>query len=79
MLNIPESHSISALFAMQIGGSAFSPLKHHIEWSVGNSDKLLFFLQSLLSDTANNNDESNKPEHENKVEIVSIEVVGEDT
>lgn len=38
-----------------------------------------FFLQGLLSDTANNNDESNKPEHEIKVEIVSIEVVGEDT
>ena len=30
-----------------------------------------------ISDTANNNDESNKPEHEIKVEIVSIEVVGE--
>ena len=32
-----------------------------------------------ISDTANNNDESNKPEHEIKVEIVSIEVVGEDS
>ena len=32
-----------------------------------------------ISDTANNNEESNKPEHEIKVEIVSIEVVGEDT
>lgn len=30
-----------------------------------------------ISDTANNNDESNKPEHEIKVEIVSIEVVSE--
>lgn len=30
-----------------------------------------------ISDAANNNDESNKPEHEIKVEIVSIEVVGE--
>ena len=32
-----------------------------------------------ISDAANNNEESNKPEHEIKVEIVSIEVVGEDT
>lgn len=32
-----------------------------------------------ISDTASNNDESSKPEHEIKVEIVSIEVVGEDT
>lgn len=32
-----------------------------------------------ISDTANNNEESNKPEHKIKVEIVSIEVVGEDT
>lgn len=32
-----------------------------------------------ISDAANNNGESNKPEHEIKVEIVSIEVVGEDT
>ena len=30
-----------------------------------------------ISDAANNNEESNKPEHEIKVEIVSIEVVGE--
>ena len=30
-----------------------------------------------ISDTANNNEESNKPEHEIKVEIVSIEVVSE--
>ena len=30
-----------------------------------------------ISDAANNNDESTKPEHEIKVEIVSIEVVGE--
>lgn len=30
-----------------------------------------------ISDAANNNDESNKPEHEIKVEIVSIVVVGE--
>lgn len=30
-----------------------------------------------ISDAANNNDESNKPEHEIKVEIVSIEVVSE--
>ena len=30
-----------------------------------------------ISDTANNNDESNKHEHEIKVEIVSIEVVSE--
>ena len=30
-----------------------------------------------ISDAANNNGESNKPEHEIKVEIVSIEVVGE--
>ena len=30
-----------------------------------------------ISDSANNNEESNKPEHEIKVEIVSIEVVGE--
>ena len=30
-----------------------------------------------ISDTANNNDESNKPEHEIKVEIVSIKVVSE--
>lgn len=29
-----------------------------------------------ISDAANNNEESNKPEHEIKVEIVSIEVVG---
>ena len=36
-----------------------------------------FFLQSLFNDKANNNEESNKPEHEIKVEIVSIEVVGE--
>ena len=32
-----------------------------------------------ISDAANNNEESNKPEHEIKVEIVSIEVVGEDS
>ena len=32
-----------------------------------------------VSDAANNNEEYNKPEHEIKVEIVSIEVVGEDT
>ena len=32
---------------------------------------------SSISDAANNNDESNKPEHEIKVEIVSIEVVSE--
>ena len=32
-----------------------------------------------ISDAANNNEESNKPEREIKVEIVSIEVVGEDT
>ena len=32
-----------------------------------------------ISDAANKNEESNKPEHEIKVEIVSIEVVGEDT
>lgn len=32
-----------------------------------------------ISDAANNNEESNKPGHEIKVEIVSIEVVGEDT
>ena len=30
-----------------------------------------------ISDAANNNEESNKPEHEIKVEIVSIELVGE--
>ena len=30
-----------------------------------------------ISDAANNNEESNKPEHEIKVEIVSIEVVSE--
>lgn len=30
-----------------------------------------------ISDAANNNEESNKPEHEIKIEIVSIEVVGE--
>ena len=83
MLNIPESHSISALFAMQIGGSAFSPLiKHHIEWFVGIKLSVMeknYQNNNSISDTANNNDESNKPEHEIKVEIVSIEVVGEDT
>ena len=30
-----------------------------------------------ISDAANNNEESNKPEHKIKVEIVSIEVVSE--
>lgn len=37
------------------------------------------YQNNNISDAANNNEESNKPEHEIKIEIVSIEVVGEDT
>ena len=34
---------------MQIGSSVFSPLKHHVEWSVGISDKLLFSYKVYLT------------------------------
>ena len=34
---------------MQIGGSVFSPLKHHGEWSVVISDKPLFSYKAYLT------------------------------